>query len=128
MSQRRRSVFASPLQRAILHVCNRDEPPNGAYGILQVRCAYTVSIGDEMIRRLFKTGNSIVLSLPKEVLDDLGIKDGESVNMELDRAQRRVIITPVEKPVAIAGVNDEFASQLDDFIRQYRTALEELAK
>jgi len=81
-----------------------------------------------MIRRLFKTGNSIVLSLPKEVLDDLGIKDGESVNMELDRAQRRVIITPVEKPVAIAGVNDEFASQLDDFIRQYRTALEELAK
>ena len=29
-----------------------------------------------MIRRLFKTGNSVVLSLPKEVLADLGIKDG----------------------------------------------------
>ena len=27
-----------------------------------------------MIRHLFKTGNSIVLSLPKEVLDDLGFK------------------------------------------------------
>ncbi len=81
-----------------------------------------------MIRRLFKTGNSIVISLPKEVLNDLGIKDGESVNLELDREQRRVIITPIEKPVAIAGVNEAFARQLDEFIQQYRPALEELAK
>ncbi len=81
-----------------------------------------------MIRRLFKTGNSIVLSLPKEVLDDLGIKDGESVNLELDREQHRVIITPVGKPIAIEGVNEEFARQVDEFIQQYRPALEELAK
>lgn len=81
-----------------------------------------------MIRRLFKTGNSTVLSLPKEVLDELGVKDGESVNLEFDREQRRVIITPVEKPIVIAGVNEEFARQLDAFILQYRPALEELAK
>jgi antitoxin MazE len=81
-----------------------------------------------MIRRLFKTGNSIVLSLPREVLDDLGIKDGESVNLELDHKQRRVIITPLEKPIAIAGVNEEFAHQVDAFIQQYRSALDELAK
>lgn len=81
-----------------------------------------------MIRRLFKTGNSIVLSLPKQVLDDLGIKGGESINLELDRKQRRVIITPVEKPIAIAGVNEEFGRQVNEFIQQYRPALEELAK
>lgn len=81
-----------------------------------------------MIRRLFKTGNSIVLSLPKEALDDLGLKDGESVNLELDREQRRVIITPVEKPPVIRGVNEDFARQVDEFIKQYRPALEELAK
>ncbi len=81
-----------------------------------------------MIRRLFKTGNSIVLSLPKEVLEDLGIKDGGSVNLELDHNQRRVIITPVESPVAIAGVNPDFARQVDAFIEQYRPALDELAK
>lgn len=81
-----------------------------------------------MIRRLFKTGNSIVLSLPKEILDDLGIKDGESVNLELDRTQHRVIMTPVEKPITIAGVDEEFAHQVDAFIRQYRPALDELAK
>ncbi len=81
-----------------------------------------------MIRRLFKTGHSIVLSLPKEVLDDLGIKDGEDVSLELDHDQRRVIISPVEKPFAIAGVDEGFARQVEEFIQQYRPALEELAK
>ena len=81
-----------------------------------------------MIRRLFKTGNSIVLSLPKEVLEDLGIKDGARVNLELDREQRRIIISPVGDLIVTAGVNEEFARQVDAFIRQYRPALEELAK
>ncbi len=81
-----------------------------------------------MIRRLFKTGNSIVLSLPKEVLDELGIKDGESVNLVLDSEQKRIIISPVEKPLAIAGVDENFAHQVDEFIKQYRPALDELAR
>ncbi len=81
-----------------------------------------------MIRRLFKSGNSIVLSLPKEVLDDLGIKDGEAVNLELEKEQRRLIISPVEKPLAIAGVDEKFARQVEAFIQQYRPALEELAR
>ena len=66
--------------------------------------------------------------LPKEVLEDLGIKDGESVNLELDHEQHRVIITPVKMPVAIAGVDENFAHQVDAFIHQYRPALDELAK
>ena len=81
-----------------------------------------------MIRRLFKTGNSIVLSLPKEVLENLRIKDGETVNLDLDREQRRVIITPVMKPSIMAGVDEEFAHQVSEFIQQYRAALDELAK
>ena len=81
-----------------------------------------------MIRQLFKTGNSIVLSLPKEVLDDLGVSVGEHINLELDREQRRVILTPVEKPLVIAGVNEDFARQVDEFIQKYRPALEELVK
>jgi antitoxin component of MazEF toxin-antitoxin module len=81
-----------------------------------------------MLRRLFKTGNSVVLSLPKEILDGLGLVNGENVSLELDRQQRRVIITPVEKPLAIAGVDEDFARQVNGFIELYRSALEELAK
>lgn len=81
-----------------------------------------------MLRRLFKTGNSVVLSLPREILDELGLAEGENVSLELDSQQRQVIVRPVEKPLAIAGVDEEFARQINDFIEQYRPALEELAK
>jgi antitoxin MazE len=81
-----------------------------------------------MIRHLFKTGHSIVITFPKEVLDELGITDGESVNLEVDHELHRVIITPVEKPIAIVGVDEEFVRQVNKFIRQYRSALDELAK
>lgn len=81
-----------------------------------------------MIRRLFKTGNSTVLSLPKDILEDLGIREGETVNLEFDRNHKRLIITPVEKLLAIEGVDEKFARQVDDFIKRYRPALEELAK
>jgi antitoxin component of MazEF toxin-antitoxin module len=81
-----------------------------------------------MIRRLFKTGNSIVLSLPRDILDQLGLRDGESVNLEMDTEQKRLVISPVEKPLSDAGVNEEFARQVDGFIREYRQALTELAR
>lgn len=81
-----------------------------------------------MERRLFKTGNSVVISLPKEILDGLGLADGENVSLEFDRQKKRVILTPVEKPMAIAGVDENFAHQVNEFIEQYRPALEELAK
>lgn len=81
-----------------------------------------------MIRRLFKTGNSIVLSLPREVLEYLDIKEGENINLEMDRQKRRVIITPLKKTSAVPGVDEEFARQVNEFIEQYRPALDELAK
>jgi len=81
-----------------------------------------------MERRLFKTGNSVVLSLPKEILDGLGLVDGENVSLELDRQKKRVILTPVEKPLAVAGLDENFAHQVNEFIEHYRPALEELAK
>jgi len=81
-----------------------------------------------MLRRLFKTGNSVVISLPKEVLDGLGVMDGENVSLEFDREQRRVILTAAQQSVQNNGVNQDFAKQVNTFIDQYRTALEELAK
>lgn len=81
-----------------------------------------------MLRRLFKTGNSVVLSLPKEMLNSLGLAEGENVSLELDREQKQLIIKPAEKPLAVSGVTEDFARQVDEFIEQYRPALDELAK
>lgn len=80
-----------------------------------------------MQRRIFRTGNSIVVSLPREALDVLGVSEGADVSLELDREEHRLIIT-VAEPAAPAGIDAAFAQQVSSFIERYRPALETLAK
>jgi putative addiction module antidote len=81
-----------------------------------------------MLRKVFKTGNSVVISLPKDALELLGISEGSDVSIDLDREKRQLVISPAEEPLAVAGVDEGFAQQVSDFIEQYRPALEALAK
>ncbi len=81
-----------------------------------------------MRRKVFKTGNSIVVSLPKEALDFLGIEEGKDVSVDLDRENHQILITPLPLENEDAGIDETFARQVSDFISQYRAALEELAK
>lgn len=80
-----------------------------------------------MVRKVFRTGNSTVVSLPKDMLEPLGMKDGSDVSVELDREHGQIIIKPMEMPVA-AGVSEEFARQVSEFIAEYRPALKSLSK
>ena len=79
-----------------------------------------------MLRKIFKTGNSTVVSLPREMLENLGITDGSDVSVELDRETHQIIIRPIEQ--TIAGVDEVFARQVAEFIQEYRPALEALAR
>jgi putative addiction module antidote len=81
-----------------------------------------------MLRKVFRTGNSVVISLPREALEYLDIQEGAEIEVNLDRENRQVILKPVEMPLAISGVDGKFALQVAEFIEQYRSALEELAK
>jgi putative addiction module antidote len=81
-----------------------------------------------MIRRLFKTGNSIVISLPREVLDELKLIDGDDVMLRLDSVEHCIVIKKVEKPQSSTGVDEEFARQVAEFIQEYRPALDELSE
>ena len=81
-----------------------------------------------MLRKIFKTGNSVVVSLPRDIISYLNITEGTEVNVELDREKRQIVITSVDPPLAAADINREFAQQITDFMEQYRPALEELAK
>ena len=79
-----------------------------------------------MPRKIFKTGNSIVVSLPRETLDYLELKEGSEVSVELDKDRGEIIIAPLDRD--LPGVDAEFARQVADFIEEYRPALEALAK
>jgi antitoxin component of MazEF toxin-antitoxin module len=81
-----------------------------------------------MLRKVFRTGNSLVLSLPREFQEYLDIREGAEVEVNLDRDNRQVIIKPVELSPGASGVDEKFAHQVAEFIEQYRPALEELAK
>lgn len=79
-----------------------------------------------MLRKLFKTGNSVVVSLPKDIIEPLGVSEGMDVSIELDRENKQIIIRPAKQPVA-DNINEDFARQLAEFIEEYRPALEALA-
>ena len=79
-----------------------------------------------MVRKIFKTGNSLVISLPRESLQRLGLQEGSEVNVIVDEDNGRIVIEPLRPP--LADIDATFAQQLDDFIETYRPALEALAK
>jgi putative addiction module antidote len=79
-----------------------------------------------MLRKVFKTGNSMIVSLPKDSLDFPGLAEGSEVSVELDRERRQVIIAPVD--TTLPGVDETFAQQVAEFMEEYRPALEALAR
>lgn len=79
-----------------------------------------------MVRKIFKTGNSLVISLPKDSMKQLGLQEGSEVSVVVEPKEGRLIIEPTKQQ--IAEIDPEFAQQVHDFIEQYRPALEKLAK
>ncbi|TEU12931.1 MAG: AbrB/MazE/SpoVT family DNA-binding domain-containing protein [Anaerolineales bacterium] len=49
-----------------------------------------------MVRKIFKIGNSIVVSLPKDTLEFLELAEGDEVSVELDKEQRQIVVTPLK--------------------------------
>jgi putative addiction module antidote len=79
-----------------------------------------------MIRKLFKSGNSLVVSLPRESVQALGLREGSEVSVELVPEQGEIVIRPAEP--ALAEIDPAFARQVAEFIEQYRPALEALSR
>jgi putative addiction module antidote len=79
-----------------------------------------------MNRKIFRTGNSLVISLPKEMLESLHVGEGEEVSVELNPTRNQIVISPAAR--AAEEVDAEFAKQVAEFIEEYRPALEALAR
>jgi hypothetical protein len=62
------------------------------------------------------------------MLELLGISEGAKVSVNLDRENRRIIISPARQSLVILGVDEAFAQQVAEFVEQYRPALEALSK
>lgn len=79
-----------------------------------------------MTRKVFRSGNSLAVTLPPETLARLGITEGSRVEINEDAEGGSIIITPAA--IDLDGVDEAFVRLIDEFIEQYRPALEALAK
>jgi antitoxin component of MazEF toxin-antitoxin module len=81
-----------------------------------------------ILRKDFKIGNSLVISLSKDALELLDISEGSDVFVDLDGGKQQIVTSPVEEPLSVVGANEAFAQQVAEFIDRYRPALEALNK
>ncbi|BAS26493.1 AbrB/MazE/SpoVT family DNA-binding domain-containing protein [Limnochorda pilosa] len=79
-----------------------------------------------MKRTLFKNGSSVVVAIPREAQEALGLHEGDHVSVSVDVEHRQIVIRPAEPDVS--GVTPEFAQVVREFIEEYRPVLEALAK
>ena len=73
-----------------------------------------------MGRRIFRTGNSAVVSIPPEALEALGLELGDEVTVTVDPERERIVLTPA----ALPGVRPGFPNRVDRFIERYQPALQ----
>jgi antitoxin component of MazEF toxin-antitoxin module len=79
-----------------------------------------------MERTIFRSGNSHAVTLPPSVMKAFGLSDGSKVQVEIDEERGGILIVPTER--TIPGVDADFMRLIDEFIEEYRPALEELAR
>jgi predicted DNA-binding protein/antitoxin component of MazEF toxin-antitoxin module len=71
-------------------------------------------------------GENLVLAIPVDMLQYLGLAEGSQVAVRLDRERRQLVVAPVLAEAE--AIDEEFARQVSDFIERYRPALQALAK
>jgi antitoxin component of MazEF toxin-antitoxin module len=78
-----------------------------------------------MIQRIIKVGKDLVVALPDIFINSLQLNEGDEVCLIADPGQNRILIHPVGHS---PDIDREFATQASEFIRDYKPALEKLAK
>ena len=76
-----------------------------------------------MTQKVLKVGSSAAVTIPKKLLEELGLKIGDQVSVEIDKRNQTVLIEPVNKKI-----DRELLNWTKKFINRYRPALEALAK
>lgn len=77
-----------------------------------------------LTQKLYINGNSVVITIPKEYLKELNLRDGSQVIVE--KKEDQLIVTPKRKIVS-SGVDQKFAKMVDEFINDHEDVLQELS-
>lgn len=78
-----------------------------------------------MTQKVLKVGGSAAVTIPKRSLEELGLKPGDQVRVEIDHKRKSVTIIP-HKPKN--RIESRIAKLTYNFIQRYRKDLEALAQ
>ena len=92
---------------------------------MSVHCQYNKFTMYE--QKLYKNGNSVAVTIPKEYLKELGLRDGSEVVVEKDPISGTITIGKKGKTVD-SSLTPEFYVWLKRFNARYKNALKELAR
>lgn len=79
-----------------------------------------------MTLTIFQAGNSAAMTIPHDLLKEMGLKVGQKIVVEKVPDARKLIISPVERTGPKTGVSREFKKWLKDFLEEDRELLDEL--
>lgn len=89
---------------------------------MSVHCQYN---GLTMLtQRLYKNGNSVAVTIPKEYLEELNLQVGATVVVKKEGDE--LIISSQDKHLA-SDVDSKFAQMVDEFVNDHRDVLQQLA-
>lgn len=80
-----------------------------------------------MTQKIIQIGNSTGIIIPKALLEKLGLKPGEEVQVEENTTMNAVTITKKGQKTTLLSVTPEFIAILDKVNKNYGAALKELA-
>jgi putative addiction module antidote len=78
-----------------------------------------------LTQKLYRNGNSVAVTIPKEYLEELQLKEGSEVVVE--KRAEEVVITS-RKQILAQDVDGKFAKMVDDFISEHEDVLQELSQ
>ncbi len=75
------------------------------------------------MRKVFKNGNSLAVTVPKAYAHQLSIRDGSQV--EWKQTSKGLVLILQKK--AKVGIDQKFAQMVDEFINDHEDVLQELS-
>jgi putative addiction module antidote len=78
-----------------------------------------------MAQKVLKVGDSAAVVIPKKSLEELGLKIGDQISVEIDKRHKGVFIRRFEE---MSKEDEKIAKLTMDFVNRYRSDLEALAK
>ena len=83
-----------------------------------------------MLQKVLQVGNSAAVTIPVPALKELGLMVGDQVEVKIKNRPLKIEIIPAGKKVLkkTSGITPEFVKSVEEFIKEYRPVLAELAK